>query len=74
MTDIYNLPVTRYRTGEGKPTCSYNFQTNDYCVFLRNRGMCGKIECCAYCESDLVREPDSTGYLVPDVKCPLWKT
>ena len=67
----HELPVTRYRA-DGVPTCAADWSTHDYCVFLRVKGMCGKLECCSWTGTGLKRSGDGMGFLLPEASCPVW--
>lgn len=45
MIEVVNIPVMKYTTENGEPTCCLSFATGDYCKFLGARHM-GTEEVC----------------------------
>ncbi len=71
VAEPFSLPMIRYRAN-GEPTCATNWETSEFCHFLRVQGMCGKIEVCGITGDALCRGGDGHGFLKPCKSCPVW--
>lgn len=72
-----NISFTRYRDGEGRPTCAANGGACRLLFWPKTIGFsdAGKVTC-AYIDGHnarLSRRDDSTRYLEPHADCPLWR-
>lgn len=75
------VPLKRYRTDDGVPTCARSFSGNQVCPFFVMAspfdpgGRCGLVE--SVVQSELPRiarvEPGQNGCLQPHKNCPLWR-
>lgn len=69
--ETIQLPVTRYRTPEGVPTCALDFKSGKRCAFL----MPGRFGTMFYCGVRVGENVDrfGSGYMTPLDNCPLWE-
>lgn len=72
------MPVTRYRTPAGDPTCAFDFEAGEVCQFLRTQRM-GVHETCIFApehkglgERIFRNGKEGRGYLVPGKWCPVF--
>lgn len=75
-----SIPVKRYRTDAGVPTCARNFSESQVCPFLailpfNPGGSCGLVSSTA--DKKLPGyvafvEPSESGFLAPHKDCPIW--
>ena len=73
MTETVNVPVTLYRTPDGKHTCALNWKASHLCPFLFVVKL-GIVERCFFDnEKPLQRDETGFGWLIPSDKCPLVK-
>lgn len=77
-----SIPVKRYRTDAGVPTCARNFQSGEVCVFLDGSlFLYGTGGNCLFIESTTNQgvarykalvEAGKSGFLEPHKDCPIW--
>lgn len=79
VTVQITVPVKRYRTDEGSPTCARSFPAGEICPFLKTfpfnpDGHCSLVESMSSVWAMVaVLDPDPEGSLVPHKDCPIWR-
>lgn len=72
------IPVKKYRTDRGNPTCARSFPQREVCPFLETvpfspHGRCGLIDSLSTgINVYTVIWPGNEGFLDPHSNCPLW--
>lgn len=74
------IPIKRYRTDTGIPTCARNFRANEACPFFAKLPFNPGGKCClvpSIADKPLPGhsafvEVNESGFLVPHKDCPLW--
>jgi hypothetical protein len=73
-TKTLEIPI--FETPEGAPTCARNFNTGEFCMFLRSQRF-GLDDVCVITQSKIFRADSpkgpEMGYLIPCSECPLHK-
>jgi hypothetical protein len=73
MTDVYNIPIERYRDSDGRMTCAYNRVRGSLCILLRSRNLgYGREDYCGFTGDVLTCRDGGYGSLIPCAGCPLW--
>lgn len=79
--ETVNLPVIRYRDGNGKPTCIADLSAGDACTFLQSSHFGTKYHCFWDRPNPTPPRPpqiftrgdSGRGSLIPVEDCPLWE-
>ena len=71
MTETVNIPVTLYKTENGKPTCALKWPDGKVCPFVMSQKFGMDLRCFFDPDGSLQRDDRGWGYLIPSEKCPL---